>query len=69
VIGGLRSLWGAVIGATIVVALGQVLQTVVPVVLPGARGDFQSFFLGVILVAMLILLPRGLTSRFAASGS
>jgi branched-chain amino acid transport system permease protein len=69
VIGGLRSLWGAVIGATIVVALGQVLQTVIPVVLPGARGDFQSFFLGVILVVMLILLPRGLTSRFAASGS
>jgi branched-chain amino acid transport system permease protein len=69
VIGGLRSLWGAVIGATIVVALGQVLQTVIPLVLPGARGDFQSFFLGVILVVMLILLPRGLTSRFAASGS
>jgi hypothetical protein len=46
-----------------------VLQTVVPIVLPGARGDFQSFFLGVILIAMLILLPRGLTSRFAASGA
>jgi branched-chain amino acid transport system permease protein len=69
VIGGLRSLWGAVIGAAIVVVLGQVLQTAIPVILPGARGDFQSFFLGVILVAMLILLPRGLTSRFAASGS
>lgn len=69
VIGGLRSLWGAVIGAAIVVVLGQVLQTAIPVILPGARGDFQSFFLGVILVAMLILLPRGLTSRFASSGS
>ena len=63
VIGGLRSLWGAVIGATVVVALGQILQNVVPVVLPSARGDFQSFFLGVILIAMLILLPRGITSR------
>jgi branched-chain amino acid transport system permease protein len=68
VIGGLRSLWGAVIGAAIVVALGQILQTVIPLVLPGARGDFQSFFLGVILVVMLILMPRGLTSRFANSG-
>jgi branched-chain amino acid transport system permease protein len=63
VIGGLRSLWGAVIGATVVVALGQILQNVVPIVLPSARGDFQGFFLGVILIAMLILLPRGITSR------
>ncbi len=64
VIGGIRSLWGAVIGALVVVALGQALQNVVPIVLPSARGDFQSFFLGAILIAMLILLPRGITSRF-----
>ncbi len=65
VIGGMRSLWGAVIGAAVVVALTQLLQTVVPIVLPSARGDFQAFFLGAILIAMLILLPRGLVSRFA----
>ncbi|GAC1417204.1 MAG: branched-chain amino acid ABC transporter permease [Candidatus Velthaea sp.] len=65
VIGGMRSLWGAIVGAAIVVLLGQVLQAVVPMVLPSARGDFQSFFLGAILVLMLILLPRGLTSRIS----
>ena len=65
VIGGIRSLWGAVIGAAVVVGLGQVLQSVVPIVLPNARGDFQSFFLGVILIAMLILLPRGIAGRLA----
>ena len=64
VIGGIRSLWGAVVGAAVVVALGQILQSVVPLVLPNARGDFQQFFLGVILIAMLILLPRGVVSRF-----
>ena len=63
VIGGIRSLWGAVIGAAVVVALGQFLQIAVPIVLPSARGDFQQFFLGVVLIAMLILLPRGITSR------
>jgi branched-chain amino acid transport system permease protein len=63
VIGGIRSLWGAVIGAAVVVALGQLLQVTVPIVLPSARGDFQSFFLGVILIAMLILLPRGIAGR------
>ena len=65
VIGGIRSLWGAVIGAAIVVALGQILQSVVPIVLPSARGDVQSFFLGAILIAILILLPRGITSRLS----
>jgi branched-chain amino acid transport system permease protein len=64
VIGGLRSLWGAPIGAAIVVALTQVLQSVVPIVIPSARGDFQSFFLGAILIAMLVFLPKGLVSRF-----
>ncbi len=68
VIGGIRSLWGALVGAAVVVVLGQVLQTVVPLVLPGARGDFQAFFLGAILIAILILLPRGITSRFAGTG-
>lgn len=68
VIGGLRSLWGAVIGAAIVVALGQILQAVVPMVLPSARGDFQSFFLGAVLIAILILLPRGITSRLGETG-
>ncbi|HEY4439055.1 MAG TPA: branched-chain amino acid ABC transporter permease [Candidatus Elarobacter sp.] len=61
VIGGLRSLWGAVVGAAIVVALGQLLLIVVPIVLPSARGDFQQFFLGAILVAILIFSPRGIT--------
>lgn len=64
VIGGLRSLWGAPLGAAIVVALTQVLQSVVPIVIPSARGDFQSFFLGAILIAMLVFLPKGLASRF-----
>jgi len=68
VIGGLRSLWGAVIGAAIVVALGQILQAVVPVVLPSARGDFQQFFLGAVLIAILILLPRGLAGRVSERG-
>jgi branched-chain amino acid transport system permease protein len=64
VLGGLRSLWGAVVGAALVVLLGQALETVVPLVLPSARGDFQSFFFGAILIAMLILLPQGIVGRF-----
>jgi branched-chain amino acid transport system permease protein len=53
-----------VLMSVIVVALTQVLQAVVPLVIPSARGDFQSCFLGVILIAMLVFLPQGLVSRF-----
>jgi branched-chain amino acid transport system permease protein len=70
VIGGIRSLSGAVIGAAIVVVLRQLLQTTVPLILPSARGDVQTFFFGVILIAMLIFLPRGLAGRLGeARGS
>ena len=64
VIGGLRTLWGAVIGAAFVVGLGAVLQAVIPAIVPSARGDVQSFFFGIILIAMLILLPQGVVGRF-----
>lgn len=62
VIGGLRSVWGAIAGAAAVVALGQFLSIEVPKVLPGARGDFQAFFFGIILVAILVNMPQGLIS-------
>jgi branched-chain amino acid transport system permease protein len=68
VLGGLRSLWGAVVGAGLVVLLGQALQYVVPLVLPSARGDVQSFVFGAILIAMLILLPQGIAGRFRTLG-
>jgi branched-chain amino acid transport system permease protein len=61
VLGGARSLWGAPIGAAVVVLLGQLLQNVVPVLIPSARGDVQSFFFGAILIAMLIFAPQGIT--------
>ncbi|MBV8152051.1 MAG: branched-chain amino acid ABC transporter permease [Candidatus Eremiobacteraeota bacterium] len=65
VIGGLRSVWGAVVGAAAVVALGQLLSVYVPAVIPSARGDFQSFFFGAILIAILIRFPEGLISGLA----
>jgi len=68
VVGGIRSLWGAVIGAAVVVVLTPLLQSLVPLVMPSARGDVQTFFFGALLIAMLILLPSGITSRWSAAG-
>jgi ABC-type branched-subunit amino acid transport system permease subunit len=67
VIGGIRTLWGAVIGAAVVVVLTPLLQAVVPMVLPSARGDVQTFFLGAILIAMLILLPGGIAGSLGGA--
>jgi branched-chain amino acid transport system permease protein len=60
VIGGLRSVWGALAGAAAVVALGQFLSIEIPKILPSARGDVQAFFFGVILIAILVNMPEGL---------
>jgi branched-chain amino acid transport system permease protein len=73
VIGGLRTLWGAIVGAAVVVTLSQVLQLAIPAVIeqvqkvapwfPSAHGDFESFFFGAGLIAMLILVPRGIMGK------
>ncbi len=78
VIGGLRTLWGAIVGATVVVGLSHILQSAIPALIaqvqkivpwfPSAHGDFESFFFGVLLIAMLILVPRGIMGR-AESGA
>ncbi len=60
ILGGLRNLWGAVIGSAIVVALGEVLRVVVPMVVPGAVGEYQVIAYGLLMVIVLIMLPEGL---------
>jgi branched-chain amino acid transport system permease protein len=62
VVGGLRSVGGAILGAAVIVALGQALQILMPMVLPNATGDVQTFFYGVILIVILVNLPQGLLS-------
>ena len=67
VVGGIKTLWGALLGAAVVVVLTPLLQSLVPKLMPSARGDVQTFFLGAILIAMLILLPGGLAGRLGTA--
>jgi branched-chain amino acid transport system permease protein len=60
VIGGLGTIWGPVIGAGLVVALGEILRWFVPLVLPRAGGEYQIIFFGLILVLAMIFKPEGL---------
>jgi branched-chain amino acid transport system permease protein len=66
VVGGLRSLWGGVVGAVVVVALDQFLKVTVPLLVPSARGDFQLLFYGIILGVFLIYRPDGLAGLAAS---
>lgn len=60
VIGGLGTVWGPVLGAGLVVALGEVLRWLIPLILPRAGGEYQIIFFGLILVLVMIFKPEGL---------
>lgn len=61
VIGGLGTFWGPVIGAVVVVALNELLREIVPLLIPGAGGEYQIIIYGVILVGLMIFQPKGLS--------
>ncbi len=60
VLGGLGTVWGALIGAVAVQALDEGLRALVPMIIPGAKGEVQLIGFGVILVLVIILMPGGL---------
>ena len=60
-IGGLGSVWGAVLGSLVV--------TVVPEVVPSSVATWQPTIFGVLLVAVLILRPAGLLGGLTRRGS
>lgn len=61
VIGGLGTIWGPVLGVALVVALGEVLRWLVPLIIPNAGGEYQIIFYGLILVLTMIFKPEGLS--------
>jgi len=52
VVGGAGSVWGAVVGATIITLLKQYLQDVLPVLL-GTSGNFEVVVFGVMIIVLL----------------
>ncbi|EHQ91231.1 branched-chain amino acid ABC transporter permease [Desulfosporosinus youngiae] len=62
VIGGLGTFWGPVIGAAVVVAINELLREIVPILIPGAGGEYQIIIYGIILVGLMIFQPKGLSS-------
>lgn len=62
VIGGLGTFWGPLLGAAVVVALSEILKELVPLIIPGAGGEYQIIIYGIILVTLMIYRPQGLSS-------
>jgi branched-chain amino acid transport system permease protein len=61
-VGGLASIWGAPFGAFAILLLKEVLRTQLRVVLPDAKGEIEAVAFGLLLIAIMISMPEGLTT-------
>jgi ABC-type branched-subunit amino acid transport system ATPase component/ABC-type branched-subunit amino acid transport system permease subunit len=59
VVGGAGSVWGAVLGATLITLLKQLLQDVLPTLL-GRSGNFELIVFGILMVLLLQFAREGL---------
>jgi branched-chain amino acid transport system permease protein len=60
VLGGVGTVYGAVIGAFAVEGLDDGLRRLIPELVPGAVGEVQLIGFGILLTAIMIFLPGGL---------
>jgi len=70
--GGIGSLWGALLGAGIILALREVLTELLPIVISGPAAPYEVVAFGVIFLAILMLMPGGVVKmlmRFFKLGS
>ncbi|MEJ7795754.1 MAG: branched-chain amino acid ABC transporter ATP-binding protein/permease [Nocardioides sp.] len=66
VLGGLGTVWGAVVGALAVEGLDEVLGRLIPKVVPGATGEVELIGFGIALTAVVIFLPGGIHQAWSA---
>lgn len=62
IVGGVTTPWGAIIGATVMICITEILRAVAPIVLGGPTGAYELVAYGVVLVATLLFLPEGVHS-------
>jgi branched-chain amino acid transport system permease protein len=65
VVGGAGYVWGAVLGAGIVVILKEALQSYLPVIFHG-NAQLETVIFGILLVALLQIAPGGMWPKLAA---
>ncbi len=65
-VGGLRSVWGAPVGAFVVVSLSEASKQYVPELFPNATGQYELVVYGICLIVILLFLPGGICGGVAA---
>ena len=65
VVGGAGYVWGAVLGAGIVIVLKEILQSYLPMVFHG-NAQLETVIFGILLVALLQIAPGGMWPKLAA---
>ena len=65
VVGGAGYVWGAVLGAGIVVVLKEILQSYLPLVFHG-NAQLETVIFGILLVVLLQIAPGGMWPKLAA---
>src|SRR5882762_814893 len=65
VVGGAGYVWGAVLGAAIVVVLKEILQSYLPLIF-GGQGQLEIIVFGIMLVVLLQLAPTGVWPRLVS---
>jgi branched-chain amino acid transport system permease protein len=58
-VGGLRTVWGAPLGAFVIGTLSQASKDLIPRLVPGATGNYETVVYGIGLIVILLFLPRG----------
>ncbi len=67
VLGGLGNIYGALVGAVILVALGEVLRELLPGL--GLPVESRFLFYGLIMICIMRFKPRGFFPKIAAAGA
>lgn len=60
VVGGIASIWGPLLGVTVVTFLTELLREVIPSLVEGAGGEVEMVAFGLILTVIMIYMPEGL---------
>lgn len=64
-VGGLRSVWGGLVGALFVTLVSEGMREVVPFFVEGAAGPYEIVAYGVLLVVVLVAFRKGIADAVA----
>ena len=64
-VGGLGSIWGAPVGALIVISLSQGAKEILPRIFSNVGGQFEIVVYGIALIVVLLFFPKGVFGSVA----